>query len=348
MRIRFARTMILMLVMLGPGIATATSITSNDLTKAQAIYRQRQQELVREGEVEKTNRLARYRTGLEALRQSVKQKGDLDGVRAVDAELNRTALQKTLPAASVMPTTAELAAWITTMRTASESAELERASKTLQLAEQYFQFLDRQAKQAVREDQLDLAAQFKSEIDATKQTPAHQAATFIVAEYRSRVAAPPAEISKAVTLADPLSVPDADKTPVPTAKPARGQNAAPPAPLSCNTIQLRGTGALAIWKTTSFQVRSNDWITVSLVSSRENGALTLRKSSNGLDTTHYRQTTLSIKARNNSGTVSTATHQTRHSVFQADQDGALSYSCLGDADVTATVTVTQDDPRTYR
>ena len=107
---------------------------------------------------------------------------------------------------------------------------------------------------------------------------------------------------------------------------------------------MRGSGALEVWKPTTIAVKSNDWVSVAIVSATKNSALTLRKTSTyfggNIDHTNYREPEVNIKAKGG-GCMAT---KTTTGVFRVAEDCTLSYACRGDSDVTATVSISKDDP----
>lgn len=130
----------------------------------------------------------------------------------------------------------------------------------------------------------------------------------------------------------------------PRTRPAGKGHFGHPVPVATETLRLRGTGSIEAWKPTTIAVKSNDWVSVRIVSSTKNNLLTFRKGSTSggysSDLTNYRAPAVSLKAKGGS---CTATESVK-GVFCVSEDGVLSCSCLGDANVVATVTITRDDP----
>ena len=181
----------------------------DDLAKSKSVYGQQLQAIRQETEKGQADALVRYRKALDAARQAAKQQGDLDAVQAADAEIRRFDAQKTLPPAAGAAANAELGQVRTAGREAWDKAELDGAKKAVQLTEQYLLFLDQRVKQAVRDDKLDVAKAFKTEMDAARQTPDYQAARFLLGEQQSVAEkpdpAPPENKPPAATNAPPAA-----------------------------------------------------------------------------------------------------------------------------------------------
>jgi len=183
--------------------SATTACAADDLAKAQTVYAGQLQGIRQAADTAKTEALAAYRRNLEVLRQQTKQKGDLDALQALDAEIKRFDQQKAPPAT---PVGEDLSKAATACRDALEQAEVDRARNVVQLTEKYLSFLDQRVKQAVRDDRLDIAKTFKTEMDTVKETADYQAAKFVLAEKQTQSAAPPAATAAPLT---PTSTPAA-------------------------------------------------------------------------------------------------------------------------------------------
>lgn len=198
-------------------IAAAAATNTDDVAKSHAVYVQRLRDIREEGDTVKADLLTRYRKGLDTLRQAAKQKGDLDAVQAMDQEIARFDAAKALPPAADTPANADLAKSVAASREHLDQADLDRSRKVVQLTDQYLQFLDQRVKQAVRDDKLDVAKAYKTEMDAAKDTPDYQAAKFVVGEKQGQ------NLTEAAK-------PDTPAAAAPNAKPPEAGAPKPPAP----------------------------------------------------------------------------------------------------------------------
>lgn len=184
------------------------SSTLEELTKGKAAYQQKLNDFKQECNTAKTEQFVRYRKTLEALRKAVKEKGDFDGVLVVDEEIKRFEKQdRQLP--STPSASPDLAKAIKLCREALEKADRDSAQKVIDCTDRYLQSLDQRVRQATREDKLELAKAFDTELKAARETPEYQAARFLIADKSD------AEVAKKEA-AEP-SPTTADKAPVATA-----------------------------------------------------------------------------------------------------------------------------------
>jgi hypothetical protein len=185
-----------------PGASRA----ADDLARSRTIFQQQLQSIRQETDAARNDLLGQYRRALDGQRQAAKQKGDLDAVQAADREIERFEKEKRLPATPATSADPDVARLITACRDALDKAELGRAHKIVQLADQYAQFLDQRMKQAVREDRIDAAKECRQEIEAVRQVPDYQAAKFLLGEKESQ-AEPPKVDAPATNAAPPVAAP---------------------------------------------------------------------------------------------------------------------------------------------
>jgi hypothetical protein len=191
------------------GFALAASPpATEEATKLKATYTQKLQAYTQECNTAKAAVWDRYRKTLDALRLEAKQKGDLDAVQATDAELRRFEKQKFLPSGASRPANPDLAKAVRLCRDAMDKTEQDGAQKVIDLTDRYAQLLDQRVKQAVRDDKLDLAKAFDAEMKAARETPAYQAAKFLIADQDT------AAVVKRESSDAPPSTAAPDKAPV--------------------------------------------------------------------------------------------------------------------------------------
>lgn len=170
------------LLLAGVALAASSPAPPEDVIKGKATYTQKLQEITQECDAAKAELWSRYRKTLDALRQEAKQKGDFDAVQAADAEILRFDKQKKMPPVTPPPANPDLAKAAKLCRDAMDRAEQDAAQKVIELTEHYLQFLELHLKQAVRDDKLDLAKAFDTELKTARETPAYQAAKFLIAD----------------------------------------------------------------------------------------------------------------------------------------------------------------------
>jgi len=203
MRVAFpVRLSVAVLMLLLAGVAGA----ADDLIKAKAVYAEQLQTIRQTADTTKHEALTAYRRSLDQLRQKAKLNGDLDAIQTLDGEITRFDQQKNPPAA---PAGDELIKTATLCHDSLSQADADGARKVVQLTDKYLAFLDQHVKQAVREDHLDVAKTFKSEMDAVKEAPDYQAAKFVLAEKQPAAAVPPEAAPP--TNAPPTTRPTSDK-----------------------------------------------------------------------------------------------------------------------------------------
>lgn len=192
------------LLLAGLAIAAlpALSMAADEAGKNKALYAQKLQEIKQESDAAKAEVTSRYRKSLDQLRQSAKQKGDLDGLQAVDAEIKRFEKQKSLPPATPPSVNPDLAKFVALCHETLDKADLDGARKVIELTDRYMQFLDLHKRQAVRDDNLVLAKAFDNELKAARETPEYQAAKFVVAE-KGAAEAPKTETPDASAATEP-------------------------------------------------------------------------------------------------------------------------------------------------
>ena len=160
----------------------STSPEAGDLAKGKQIYAQKMQEITQALDASESDLLASYGTVLGAFRQAAQQKGDFEGVREADTEIQRFEKQKTLPPAAPVLVSADLAKAGVLSRKALEKVELDDARKIVELTQHYLKFLDCQKIQAVKEDKMALAKSCDDESKAVRDAPEYQGAAFLVAD----------------------------------------------------------------------------------------------------------------------------------------------------------------------
>lgn len=209
-------------------VSANSAPTPEDVSKSKAVYQQKLKEFKLEGGTAKAELVVRYRKTLDLLRKAAKEKGDLEDVQAVDAEIKRFDQQKQLPPHAATATNPEIAKADKVCREAMEKADVDSAQKVIVYTEKYLQFLEQSKKQAVRDDKLELAKAFDTVLKETRETPDYQAAKFLCADKKG------AEIEKS---APPETSPTAHHKAVAAAT----SNAPPPAPgrIGGNGIQPR-------------------------------------------------------------------------------------------------------------
>ena len=180
--LRWAAAGAVCLLLAGEALAASSPAPPEEAIKGKATYTQKLQEITQECDAVKAELPARYRKTLDALRLEAKQKGDLDAVQAADAEIQRFEKQKNMPPVTPQPANPDLAKAAKLCRDAMDRSEQDAAQKVIELTERYMQFLDLHVKQAVRDDKLDLAKAFDAELKAARETPAYQAAKFLIAD----------------------------------------------------------------------------------------------------------------------------------------------------------------------
>ena len=174
------------------GFAMAASAASipEEMVKNRALYTQKLQAFKAEAEATKEKILGSYREKLDVLRQAAKQKGNLDALLEVDAEVKRFERQKLLPPMTPAPADPDLAKMLKLYHEMLEKTEMEGARKVSDYTEHYLKFLDDHQRQAVREDKLDLAKAYDAEAKATREMPDYQAAKFLIADQSALQVAP--------------------------------------------------------------------------------------------------------------------------------------------------------------
>lgn len=177
-------------LLLAGGVSHAVPPTDDPIAKSKALYLQRLSEFRQEYEVLRADVFANYRKGLDSARNSARQNGDFDAVQALDAEIARFESKKDLPPLSPAGSMQALARLVTASRDSQAKAEIDRARKTVQLTDQYLQFLEQRVKQAVVADRLDQAKQIKAELASVRESPECQAAKFLLAEKQAPESTP--------------------------------------------------------------------------------------------------------------------------------------------------------------
>ena len=168
-----------------PVVAAPAAPATDDVARARQVFQQKGQAIQQAREAAQDEALAAYRKGLDALRLAGREKGDLDAVQKVDAEIARLGRQKRLPPAAPPPALAEVGRLAAAGRAAQDKAEVDAAQQTVLLDEQYLAFLDQAVKQAVREDRLEAAKAHRQEMNEVRQSADYQAARFVLAERQS-------------------------------------------------------------------------------------------------------------------------------------------------------------------
>lgn len=209
-----ARGVCLLLAGVALAVLPAPALAGDEAGKNKAAYTQKLHEIKQECDTARTDLMGRYRKTLDVLRQAGKQKGDLDAVQAMDEEIKRFEKQNKLPPVTPPPANPDVAKAAALCREALDKADLDGARKVIDLTERYVQILDKNVKQAVRDDKLDLAKAYDTELKTAKETSEYQAAKFLVAE---KTAAEPPAANPADTppATDPTKTPAVVATNIP-------------------------------------------------------------------------------------------------------------------------------------
>jgi len=162
----------------------------DDLAKSHCAYTNCIQAIRQDAEKKKSDLLVLYRKKLDALRQDAKKKGDFDAVQSVDKEIKRFDAQKSPPVVTNKNSSNELVHIGENLHDELDRSEMEHARQTVQLTEQYLQFLDGRVKQSVQNEKMDLAKAYKGEIGTTREAPVYQSAKFVLAEKDPQPDAP--------------------------------------------------------------------------------------------------------------------------------------------------------------
>ncbi|MFZ4395310.1 MAG: hypothetical protein ACOYOU_06740 [Kiritimatiellia bacterium] len=168
-----------------PAVGANASLTFDDVAKSKAAYQLKLKEFKQESAVVKSELVLRYRKTLDAIRTAAKQKGDLEKVQSVDAEITRFDEQKQLPPQAAATATPEIAKADRMCREAMEKADLESAQKVVDYIDKHLRFIDQCKKQAVRDDKLALAKAFDAELKDVREVPEYQAAKFLCADKKN-------------------------------------------------------------------------------------------------------------------------------------------------------------------
>lgn len=198
-------------LLLAGGVSHADPAADDPIAKCKALYLQRVTEYRQEYEALRADVFANYRKGLDSARNSARQNGDFDAVQTLDAEIARFEAKKDLPPISPAGSMQALARLVTVSRDRQGKAEIDRARKTVQLTDQYLQFLDQRVKQAVKADRLDQAKEIKAELASVRESPDYQAARFLLAEKQTPEAG--ARPDPVPAAADPKAGPAASNLP---------------------------------------------------------------------------------------------------------------------------------------
>jgi hypothetical protein len=291
-------------------------------------------------EQQKTDAYVAYGKGLDDAKEAAKKKGDLDAYLAIDKARTDFAGSRAVSEATTSADPAVMTV-LNQCRKSVQFYEADRNRKREALLDRYIAVLQDAVKRQTILNRIDEAKKLFAELEIARSSKAADSLFSVPAT--TKPAAPPvaAETAPPDTANRMIS---AFENGAPRSQPRGNGHFGTPVPVSTETLRMRGTGSIEAWKPTTIAVKSNDWVSVRIVSSTKNNLLTFRKGSTSggysSDLTNYRAPAVSLKAK---GASCTATESVQ-GVFCVSEDGVLSCSCLGDANVVATVTITRDDP----
>lgn len=292
-------------------------------------------------EQQKTDAYVAYGKGLDDAKEAAKKKGDLDAYLAIDKARTDFAGSRAVSEATTSADPAVMTV-LNQCRKSVQFYEADRNRKREALLDRYIAVLQDAVKRQTILNRIDEAKKLFAELELARSSKAADSLFSVPAT--TKPAAPPvaAETAPPDTANRMIS---AFENGAPRTQPRGNGHFGTPVPVSTETLRMRGTGSIEAWKPTTIAVKSNDWVSVRIVSSTKNNLLTFRKGSTSYgghssDLTNYRAPAVSLKAKGGSCTAT----ESVQGVFCVSEDGVLSCSCLGDANVVATVTITRDDP----
>jgi uncharacterized protein with PIN domain len=324
----------------------AAQPASNDVSTVRAKYEVGLKAIEAACVQQKTDAFATYGKNLDAKLKAMKQAGDFDGYVAIE-KAKKEYQEKILIPEMADVTNSVLLEIVNQYYKAMDAADVDKPKKIAARQDRYMSELQDNIKRLTMQDNLEDAGKFAAELEKIKKDRAAARASSSTETPASATVAdagkPDATSESGSPRATPGTGSSVSAQPEKTSSASSATSRKPghygkPMPRLTETYKAKASGTFDIWKPTTFNAKSGDWIAVKYVSSSKNTMVTFQKP----DQKSHKEIGVTFKIN---GGGSCFVTEDKPGYFRAAEDGELCCKCPGDLDVVVSISIASSDPR---